>query len=474
MESRPNKFAEETSMKKSVSIADFGAVANSGLQTERIQAAIDHIFLQGGGEVTVPEGVFYTGGLRLRSRVTLHLLQGAILRGSTNPEDYFAYLHDEVEPLAPGQITDAPYVHLSTIHGETAYEDNKPEYRFKRIPGSRWNNALLRAIDAQDVAVIGEEGSELDGCNCFDAIGEELYRGPHLMTFFGCRNITLRGYTIRNSANWAHNMLYSRNISVENITVYAGHDGFDAAVCENITICNSEFYTGDDCIAGFGNTNVLVRGCELNSACSAFRFGGTNVLVEDCHMYGPCRYLFRGSLTKEEKKSMAMPALEGHRNNMLSAFTYYADYSVPIPQQPGNIILRNCRIDYADRFLHYNYSGNETWQKNRPLADITFENIQATDISMPLTAYGSPEVPLKLTMRNVEIGLREGSEKMQLLNICHYDQVRLENITLLNSQADALIHKWSDGEIRLVNVQCDIPEENRIRQAEEPFFARPI
>lgn len=461
-------------MKRTVSILDFGAVADGSLQTKAIQSAIDSVFLQGGGEVTVPAGVFHTGGLRLRSRVTLHLLKDAVLMGSTDPEEYFAYLNDEVEPIRSDQITDAPYVHLSTIHGETEFVENKTEYRFKRIPGSRWNNAVLRAIDAEDIAVIGEEGSVIDGGNCFDEIGEEHYRGPHLMTFFGCRNVTLRGYTIRNSANWAHNMLYSRNITVDGITVLAGHDGFDAAVCDNITICNSEFYTGDDCIAGFGNTNVLVRSCELNSACSAFRFGGTNVLVEDCHMYGPCRYLFRGSLTKEEKRAMAMPGLEGHRNNMLSAFTYYSDYSVHIPEQPGNIIIRNCRIDYADRFLHYNFSGNETWQRYRPLADITFENITATDISMPLTAYGSPEIPIRLTMRSIDIGMREGCENVQLLNVCNYDQIRLENITLHNSKAPALVHKWSEGEIRFANVQCDIPEEDWVKKSEEPFFARPI
>jgi len=37
-------------MKNIVNILDFGAVANSTeLQTEKIQAAIDHCFLQGGG-----------------------------------------------------------------------------------------------------------------------------------------------------------------------------------------------------------------------------------------------------------------------------------------------------------------------------------------------------------------------------------------------------------------------------------------
>lgn len=82
-----------------VSILDFGASTDGSLQTEKIQSAIDYCFKQGGGEVRIPEGVYHTGGLRLRSNVCLHLLENAVLRGSKNPEDYFSYKNDTVEPL---------------------------------------------------------------------------------------------------------------------------------------------------------------------------------------------------------------------------------------------------------------------------------------------------------------------------------------------------------------------------------------
>ena len=173
-----------------VNIRNFGAVeGNDKLQTKEIQSAIDFCFTQGGGEVVIPAGIYNTGDLRLRSNVTLHLLKGAVLKGSLNPEDYFNYLQDQVEPLPPDDVTDAPYVHLSTIKGETAYDENKREYRFTRVPGSRWNNALIRGIHASNIAIIGDEGSIIDGSNCYDAIGEENYRGPHGITLFDCENI---------------------------------------------------------------------------------------------------------------------------------------------------------------------------------------------------------------------------------------------------------------------------------------------
>ena len=457
-----------------VNIADFGARTDGTLQTSAIQKAIDHVFLAGGGEVQVPAGVYLTGSVRLRSRVTLHLLENAVLKGSRDPEDYFGYCTDTVEPLDPSQITDAPYVGLWTIHGETAYDPHDTRYRFKRLPGSRWNNALIRAIDAENVSIIGEPGSCIDGSDCFDAIGEEEYRGPHAITLFRVRGVTLRGYTLQNSANWAHNLLFCSNITAENLTVLAGHDGFDVAVSDNITIRNCDFYTGDDCVAGFGNTNVLISDCLLNSSCSAMRFGGTNVLVRRCRFAGPGRYLFRGSLTEEEKRSGVIADHPGHRRNMLSAFTYYADYSIPIPELPGNIILRDCEFDGVDRFLHYNFSGNETWQRHRPLTDITFENIRATDVAMPLAACGTAEFPLELKLKQVRISLRAGADVPCLIRADHCSRIALEDVRLENFTGECLIRNTSDSVYSFQTICCPLAEEAYVQRTDEPFRADAI
>ena len=163
-----------------VNAADFGLVSGTTeLQHTAIQRAIDHCFLEGGGEVWIPKGEYHMGDVRLRSNITLRLAGGVHLIGSLDPEDYFHYREDVVEPLDPSRITDAPYVHLSKILGETEYDENKPEYRFRRLPGSRWNNALIRILDAHDVAIIAEKGAVIDGSDPYDELGEVWYRGPH-------------------------------------------------------------------------------------------------------------------------------------------------------------------------------------------------------------------------------------------------------------------------------------------------------
>ena len=130
------------------------------LCTKSIQDAIDACFLGGGGEVTVPAGTFLTGGLRLRSGVTLHLLENAVLLGSINPEDYCTYLQDKIEPISEQErCSIAPNVADAERSGRSAY------------PYSRWNNAIIRAIRAENIAIIGEKGSKINGQNCYDPQG---------------------------------------------------------------------------------------------------------------------------------------------------------------------------------------------------------------------------------------------------------------------------------------------------------------
>lgn len=107
-------------------------------------------------------------------------------------------------------------------------------------------------------------------------------------------------------------------------------------------------------------------------------------------------------------------------------------------------MIRDCRVDYADRFLHFNFSGNEPWQQNRPLESIRFENIKATDISMPLTAYGDTAVPVTVELKNMEVSLREGFESIDFMRIANHKKIVLENVKIDNFAGNALIKAWTE------------------------------
>lgn len=58
-------------------ITDYGAVGDgAALNTTAIQAAVDACEASGGGTVVVPRGVFVSGSVELKSKVTLYLEHG--------------------------------------------------------------------------------------------------------------------------------------------------------------------------------------------------------------------------------------------------------------------------------------------------------------------------------------------------------------------------------------------------------------
>ena len=403
-----------------------------GDATEAIQGEIDRAFESGGGIVIVCKGEWNVKSLRVRSHVTLYLESGATIRGSRNPEDYFILDKDQVEPVPREWIT-----HEAWTLEQSCSLDN-----FTRYPASRWNNGLIRLLGAEDAAIIGEEGSVIDGCNPYDPIGEEFYRGPQGVSAINCKRLLLKGYTIRQTGNWAHRIADTTDLLVENVTCEAGHDGVHVNGCDDVVIRNCVIKTGDDCIAGFDNTNVQVEDCYLNTACSGFRFAGTDVKIRRCMLKGPAEHGFRGSLSKEEKMA-GVPSGKATRNNMLSFFTYYSDGTHPVRQNAGRIEIVDCTSDDTDRLLHYNY-GNEKWQRGKPMTDIAFRNVRATRIKMPISLWGDREVPVRISFKDCEIGFV--APQPELIRGAYISSIEFADVKVSGGVTGPLVRLWqSDG-----------------------------
>ena len=413
---------------------------------------------------------FVTGDIRIRSNTVLHLMENSTLVGSRNIEDYNHIHDDNLEPLPKEQNTRALWSRSREIN--TVQTSSFKEFIY--TAGSYWNHGIIRAVYAENIAIIGEKGSKIDGRNPYDPIGEEDYRGPHGINMHFCKNLTFKGYTVEQAGNWAHCIMNSENITFEDITVYAGHDALHTRACSNVFIKGCKLITGDDCVAGFDNIDVVVRDCEISSACSAFRYGGNNILVENCTVWGPCPYQFRGSFSIEEKIAGAMTSEKG-RNNMLSLWTNFVSNDLPVRKPAGKILIRNCTVKNADRMLHLNLSGNETWQKGNPPTDITFENIKIEGVKMGLTAYGIQNAPMEITLRNVEYTIAEGFEDAPVFRVAHCHAVNLENVKINGFKGASLVRAWSDGvKVNTENLECDLGDAKLIALADEEFYCKPI
>lgn len=412
---------------KTFCITDFGATVCDQLQTKAIQKAIDTCFLSGGGQVRIPCGIFLTGGLRLRSNVELYLESGAILKGSQNSADYESFLQDELEP----------------IQQETPDPDRHPY----TIATSPWNYGLIHAIGAENIAIIGEKGSYLDGSNAYDERCEDGYRGPHGFSAWQCKNIRLEGYTVVNAGNWAHAILYSENITIQKVSVYGGHDGVDIRSCDRVLIENCTLHTGDDSVAGYDNNDVVVRNCDLQSACHIFRFGGTHVLIENCVSSGPCGFGYRGHLSEEKKKSSALTD-ETCRHTSAAAFIYFCDHRIKIRKEPGDIIVRGCTFGCANRIFRMEF-GLHKWCCNTPLRSITFEDCSFPELGLQGTVIGDENAPIRFTMKRCRIGKMENAEDFALLECEHFEEICLEDITFENFPNPKILIK-GEGKVRLV------------------------
>ncbi len=225
------------------------------LNTNSIQRAIDYIHEEGGGILEFYVGRYLTGTLILKSNVTIHLHEGAVLLGSTNVYDYNI--------------------------------DNRYLY-----------TSLLYAVGAENIAVTGKgvidgQGDQLT-YNLIDQIHKGLlkeefkYDRPGIrrtnnVYFRECKNVKVKGILSKNAAAWV--MVYDQcdGLLIDSTTIdsdiFWNNDGMDIVDCKNVTITNNYVSASDDAICFKSHDynqiseNVIVRNNVVRSSASGIKFG---------------------------------------------------------------------------------------------------------------------------------------------------------------------------------------------------------
>jgi hypothetical protein len=220
-------------------VRDYGAKGDrSALDTAAIQAAVDACHKAGGGTVLVPKGDYLSATVRLKGGVRLRLAEGATL----------------------------------WITPEKAHYD-----------GTRH---LLTAEDAEGVTVDGE--GEINGQATGDYGGRwgkpkrPAFRTGVLL-FHRCRDVAVRGITIRHSDSWTLHFKRCTNVTVEDVIIRNNYrrlnsDGIDPNMCRHVRIRRCDIVAGDDCVVLKATEaepceDVLVTDCVLESAASAVKLG---------------------------------------------------------------------------------------------------------------------------------------------------------------------------------------------------------
>jgi hypothetical protein len=251
-------------------ITAFGAKSDGQtINTSAIQKAIDACHAAGGGTVLVPRGVFVSGSLRLKSRVTLKVEKDAILRGSPKIADYT----DETSPLHWGGVW--------------------------AFAASQWKQCLIYAEDAEQIGIEGPGTIDGQGGRerkVFPNANDP--RRPMLVRVVGCRKVTVRDVTLLDPPSFTTFFLRSEDILIDRVTIRSRHstngDGLDFDGCKRVRIKDCDIDAGDDGIApkvfhpDWPNEDFEISGCHITSRWHAIRIGTESIAairrltVRDC------------------------------------------------------------------------------------------------------------------------------------------------------------------------------------------------
>lgn len=395
---------------KIFTISDFGAVpSDQELQTEAIQRCIDACKENGGGKIVIPTGTYLIGSLRLYSNMTFYLEAGAVLLGSKAKEDYQCFN----VPTTIGYLNNPHYKSIWHL----------PDYYFY---------AIITAFNEENITIAGEPGSLIDGVDVYDPDGEEQFRGPMGILMSRVNNLKLSGYTVQNSANWSHTLDGCETIAIEDVTIKAGHDGFNLHHSKHISVKDCYLETGDDCFAGYDIEELVVTNCQLNTACNGLRIGGRKLSFSNCTFLGPGRY----------------PHLSEETYYTHAVFKFYSMGADTISSDAAEISLSQCIISDADKLLFYDHGRKEIMQDHVPLRSFSIENSVISGIRHSSLFKGNGEQG-KLLLKNVCIS-HESPEPFLIID----DSIELSLENVIFEQPTTIITQDSQLQVKQLTNLC--------------------
>jgi hypothetical protein len=359
----------------------FGIESNgTTLNTRSIQKAIDYIHENGGGKLVFYVGRYLTGTIYMKSNVTIHLEEGAILMGSTNPFNY-----------------------------------DRNGY---------WQ-ALIFAFDQENIGITGKGVIDGQGYKTANNVLSMVHRGiikdpndllydrpregirPQNIYFKGCKNVHIQGILLKDPASWNQQYDQCKNVVVEDITVdsksYWNNDGIDIVDCDSVIVRNCYIDAADDGIclkshsADYVCQNVYVYNNTVRTSANGIKFGTAsnggfrNITIVNNTVFNTYRSAITfAAVDGGFVENIKVDSLRSiHTGNVI--FLRIGERKKGKKGRMENITISNvyAEVPATKPDAGYNYEG--------PVEDLP-RNIS------PASIVGMPDVSIKnVTLRNVEI-----------------------------------------------------------------------
>jgi polygalacturonase len=322
------KISQPVFKKDTFNILKYGAKADGiTLNTKSINSAISACSAKGGGVVLIPQGLFLTGPVVLKSNVNLHLDRAALLQ-FTDDKSQYQLVEGNYEghpsPRNQSPISGTNLVNIG-ITGEGIIDGHGEVWRAigkDRLTDEEWKKLVASGgmVSANGKSWMPSEGY-LKGLQTPDAItlkpGKTLkdyedvkdFLRPNMLVLTNCKKVLLQGATFQNSPAWClHTLMCEdltlRNVRVRNLWNAQNGDAIDVESCRNVLIEGSTFDAGDDGICvksgrdeegrkrGKPTENMVVRNNVVYRAHGGFVIGSEmsggakNIFVSNCSFIG--------------------------------------------------------------------------------------------------------------------------------------------------------------------------------------------
>lgn len=268
-----------------VNVMNFGAAGDGKTKdTQAIQQAVNTCWENGGGRVILEAGRTYvSGSLILRSNVELHIENGAILKASSDLNDFKSLYGaaEETKDSLPSWIN-------------CEYNGRPKQYFIYADKGENIRITGYGTIDGTEEVFYGREIQyHIEG---------SFYPRIPMILMEEVSHLTIKDITLKNSGFWTVHMAGCRDVLVQGISILnnlkmANCDGINPDHCQNVRITDCHVECADDCIClktskayeAYGPCeNILISGCTLVSTSSAIKIGTEsegdfkNVVIQDC------------------------------------------------------------------------------------------------------------------------------------------------------------------------------------------------
>ncbi len=298
------------------SVLDYGAPKGDSLANclPAIAKAIDECNKAGGGRVVIPRGTWLVKGpIHLKSKVNLHLEEGATVKFSTNPTDYLPLVLTRYEGIELMNYSPLIYAYQQkniAVTGKGTFNgqaDNNHWWNWVKAKRFGWKEGMPSQSDSANRPELSRMAAK--GIPVEDRkFGKGHYLRPSFLEVYDCENVLIEGITIRNTPFWILHPTLSKNVTIDGVTTISygpNNDGCDPESCDGVLIKNCLFNTGDDCIAiksgrdedgrriNVPAKNIIIEDCEMKDGHGGVVIGSEtsggveNIFARNCQMSSP-------------------------------------------------------------------------------------------------------------------------------------------------------------------------------------------